>query len=223
MGINMTDAELAILSLLNDGIHTDIALHAEIEARGLRRWTAIGVSSMYYVLEKLVKQGLVETIPEKAPERAWKITSAGFGVLQTAVADLIGTPHNIARGFELGLVNLRVLKPSQVRGALQNYIHEIGSRMQRAQHEMEKETAKGGKFEIIALYSHTISLLEAELKWVKGFAADYDKLGLQDPQPPPLEVKPIPRIQQVVLPEDPDSIHKETTIQRVPPQAPKTP
>lgn len=215
----MTDAELAILSLLNDGIQSDIALHGEIEARGLRRWTAIGVSSMYYILEKLVKQGLVEPLPNKAPERAWQITPAGFGVLQTAVADLLGTPHNIARGFELGLVNLRVLKPSQVRTALQNYIHEIGGRINRSRSEMEKEKANNGKFEIVALYSHSISLLEAELKWVQGFAADYEKLGLQDPPIPVMEAKPIPRIQQVILPEDPDSIHKETTIQRAPPRS----
>jgi DNA-binding PadR family transcriptional regulator len=220
--MNMTDAELAILSLLNDGIQSDIALHATIEARGLRRWTAIGVSSMYYILDKLVKQGLIEPLPDRAPERHWQITPAGFGVLQTAVSDLLATPHNIARGFELGLVNMHVLKPSQVRTALQNYLHEVGGRIQRARSEMAKEAANGNKFEIVALYSHTLSLLEAEQKWVQGFAADYDELGLQDPPLNIVEARPIPRIQQVVLPEDPDSIHKETTIQRAPPgQSPK--
>lgn len=210
---SMTDAELAILSLLNSNIHTDTDLHEQIEARGLRRWTAIGTSSMYYILDKLVKQGLIESITGELPEKAWKITLAGFAVLQTAVVDLLGTPHSNARSFELGLANLHVLKPSQVRTALQNYRHDINTRIGFARHELDKEMGAGAKFQTIALYSHMLTMLEAEQTWLERFIADYDMLGLQDPVIPTPEIRPIPRIQQVVMPEDADSVHKETTLQ----------
>lgn len=220
----MTDAELAILSLLNDQPRTDLAIHTEIDARGLRRWTAIGVSSVYYILEKLMKQGLVEQIGGNTItlERSWKITSAGFGVLQTAVADLLATPHPPGRSIELGIANLHVLKPSQVEGALLNYRHELNARLAHTQQELARERAAANDFQTLALYDHTRVMLEAELKWIIQFIADYQALGLQDPVIPIPEPRPIPRIQQVILPEDPDSVHKETTIQR-PSSRPKVP
>ncbi len=209
----MTDAELALLSLLLGEPKSDQELHATIEARGLRRWTAIGVSSMYYVIEKLERQGLVEGIAETLPTRTWRITSAGYGVLQTAVSDLLSTPHTSARGFELGLANLHVLKSSQVRAALQNYRQDLISRLARARTELEKERAGLASFQATALYSHNVSLLEAELNWLDQFVRDWEAQVVEEPEPALPPFNPIPRMQQVILPQDEDSIHKRTTIQ----------
>src|SRR5512140_1774618 len=113
----MTDAELAILSLLAEGPAYDHDLNTMIEDRGLRKWTAIGHSSMYYVLDKLEHQGLIERQSDGHGHR-FQISSAGTGVLQTAVCDLLSTPHAYDRSFEVGLANLHVLKPHQIRGSL---------------------------------------------------------------------------------------------------------
>ncbi len=208
----MTDAELAILSLLLNGPQSDKDLHAEIEARGLRRWTAIGVSSMYYVLEKLERQGLVQRMPGDSPTRSWRITPAGFGVLQTAVSDLLSTPHSSARGFELGLANLHVLKSSQIRSALYNYRQDLMGRLQHSQVEWEKEINGASNFQTTALYSHHLAMLETELAWLDEFIIEWEAQVIED-EPPPMETPPpIPRMQQVVLPHDEDSVHKSTTV-----------
>src|SRR5262245_35707003 len=138
----MTDAELAILSLLAEGPSYDHELHATIEARGLRKWTAIGSSSMYYVLEKLEKQGLIEQVAGdrrdgKGPRR-FQISPAGTGVLQTAVSDLLGTPHAYDKSFELGLANLHVLKSSQVRSALYNRRQDMAMRLGKLREERDE-------------------------------------------------------------------------------------
>lgn len=52
----MTDAELTLLSLLHEKPCYDHELNKIIEQRGIRRWAAIGMSSMYYVLDKLEQQ-----------------------------------------------------------------------------------------------------------------------------------------------------------------------
>src|SRR5579871_5384426 len=83
----MTDAELAILSLLFEAPSYDDALDSEIEARGLRRWTAIGHTSLLLILEKLERQGLIEKIAEDKKHRKFRISASGLGVLQTSVAD----------------------------------------------------------------------------------------------------------------------------------------
>ncbi len=209
----MTDAELALLSLLINAPQSDDALHAQIDAQGLRRWTAIGIVSMYYVLEKLEKQGLIRSVPERLPVRVWAITPAGASVLQTAVLDLLGTPHPYARSFELGLANLHILKTSQVRAALQNYQQELSVRIRHAQHEQAREQAGKAAFQAGALYSHALAMLEAEQRWLETFTADWEAQAVEDVLPPPENHPPIPRIQQVVLPQDEDSVHKRTTIE----------
>lgn len=203
----MTDAELAILSLLAEGPSYDHDLNTAIDVRGLRRWTAIGYSSMYYVLEKLERQGLVEVISEEYGHRLFKISSAGVGVLQTAVADLISTPHSYEKSFELGLANLHVLRPSQVHTALLNRRQDIVMQIGKLRGERERAKAP---FQVDALFDHNITMMEAELNWLDQFVEAWKA---QAPAEPELVLEPsiIPRNKQVILPQDPDSIHKQVT------------
>src|SRR5882672_2526971 len=152
----MTDAELAILSLLAEGPSYDHDLNTAIEQRGLRKWTAIGHSSMYYVLDKLEKQGLIERISESYGHRRFQISAAGIGVLQTAVADLLGTPHTYDRAFELGLANLHVLRPPQIKSALLSRRQDIIFKLSKLRDE--RKVAEG-QFNIEALFDHHISMM----------------------------------------------------------------
>jgi DNA-binding PadR family transcriptional regulator len=208
----MTDAELAILSLLAEGPSYDHDLNTAIETRGIRRWTAIGYSSMYYVLEKLEKQGLVELVSEEHGHRKFQISPAGVGVLQTAVSDLLSTPHAYDKSFELGLANLHVLKAGQIRTALISRRQDMAIRMNKL-HEERK--AANGAFQIDALYDHHIRMLEAELAWLDEFTSAWEA---QAPAEAETIIEPqiIPRVKQVILPQDPDSVHKQPTRQGAP-------
>ena len=209
----MNDAELALLSLLSEGAQSDIDLHNAIESRGLRRWTAIGVSSMYYILDKLTQQGLIEPLPSALPVRRWRITDAGHNILQTAVSDLLSTPHPHARSFELGLANAHLLKTSQIRTALYNYRQGLNTRQNLTRAELAKERTGSNSLAVNALYEHSLTLIEAEIAWLNEFITRWEAQAVEEP-PPPIEApKPIPRILQVVLPQDPDSVHKRTTLQ----------
>ena len=57
----MTNAELAILSLIAEQPRHGYDIEQIIEARGMREWTEIGFSSIYYLPNKLEKAGLVES------------------------------------------------------------------------------------------------------------------------------------------------------------------
>lgn len=206
----MTDAELAILSLLAESANYDHALNDLIQVRGLRRWTAIGSSSMYYVLDKLEKQGLIQKEVEEDGRRRFRISSAGTGVLQTAVVDLLSTPHLQERSFELGLANLHVLRSSQVRSALLSRQQDIIAQLTRLRQTLEQERASDDSFQVIGLFSHRIHILEAELVWLDKFIGEWEAQAIPDPETV-IEPVIIPRARQVVLPQDPDSIHKQET------------
>ncbi|MBN2305794.1 MAG: PadR family transcriptional regulator [Anaerolineae bacterium] len=210
----MTDAELAILSIVAEGPVHGYDIQTIIVQRGLRAWTNVGVSSMYYVLEKLERQGLIESQGEHrgASHREYRITSAGYGVLQTAVADLVSTPREYATGFELGLANLHVLRPPQIKTAFVAYRQELVSRLSQARERWQQLRASRAPFNVAAMFEHHVAMLEAELDWIKRFIEEWEAQLPPDAfvtEPP--EPVDIPRNKQVVLPHDPDSPHRVPT------------
>jgi DNA-binding PadR family transcriptional regulator len=210
----MTDAELAILSLLSEQAMTDHDLNRQIDARGLRRWTAIGVSSMYYVLEKLEKQGLVTRVKDIGGERTFQISPAGVGVLQTSVADLLGTTRTYDRGFELGLANMNVLKNAQVLTALMNRKQDLIMQRDRIRASLTAEQGNGS-FRSMSLFSHRLTMIVAEIAWLETFLDEWQAQAHPEPE---IVIEPaiIPRSKQVILPQDPDSIHKQQTREITP-------
>jgi DNA-binding PadR family transcriptional regulator len=218
--IKMTDAELTILSLLYEKPSYDHELNRIIEQRGIRRWAAIGVSSMYYVLDKLEQQGLVRQETDSEGRRLFSISAAGTGVLQTAIADLLGTARAYDKGFEQGLANLSALKKSQVLTALLGRQQDLSLQILRYRetYAHEKPTLP---FALAAMYEHRLHMLEAELTWLKEFIPAWEAQAPDEPEPA-LEPNFVPRDRQVILPQDPDSVHKLPT-QRVPPERMPTP
>jgi DNA-binding PadR family transcriptional regulator len=212
----MTDAELAILSIIAEGPIYGYDIQTVITQRGLRAWTNIGVSSMYYVLEKLERQGLIESKGaqhlEGAARRQYRITPAGFGVLQTAVADLLSTPREHANDFELGLANLHVLRPAQIRTAFITYRQELVSRLAQARERWRKLKENKPPFNVDAMLGHHVALLEAELTWIKDFIEEWEAQAPPEESPAlPPEPAEVPRMKQVILPHDPDSPHRVPT------------
>ena len=219
----MTDAELAILSIVAEGPIYGYDIQTVIAERGLRAWTNIGNSSMYYVLEKLERQGLIVSVnPAEAGDvarRQYRITTAGYGVLQTSVADLISTPREYGGGFELGLANLHVLRAEQIRTAFITYRQDLLSRIGQMRERLENFEASHAPFNVTAMLDHHIVLLQAELDWITTFIDEWETHAPPDtpPAPPPDSIE-VPRMKQVILPHDPDSLHRAPTrpLQQLP-------
>jgi DNA-binding PadR family transcriptional regulator len=61
----MTNAETAILTLLAEQPRYGYEIEQIIAERGMREWTEIGFSSIYNLLKKLEREGLVYCPPGK--------------------------------------------------------------------------------------------------------------------------------------------------------------
>jgi DNA-binding PadR family transcriptional regulator len=109
----MTNAELAILSLIAERPRYGYEIDETIEARGMRGWTDIGFSSIYYLLKKLTGDGLLvqETREsEHGPARkVYSVTQAGITALRTGTTDALTNLDGGERDFLLGLANLPAL------------------------------------------------------------------------------------------------------------------
>lgn len=211
----MTEAELAILSIVAEGPIYGHDIQTVIAQRGLRAWTAIGISSLYYVLDKLERQGLLQSSDtqrvESTARRQYRITSAGYGVLQTAVVDLLSTPREHANDFEVGLANLYVLRPSQIRMALTTYRQELASRLASTREHQEQLPTGRTPLHVAAIFDHHAAMLQAELDWIARFIVEWEaQAPPEEPVTPPEPIE-VPRMRQVILPHDPDSPHRAPT------------
>ena len=86
----MTSAELAILSVVVEQPRHGYEVEQVIEARGMRDWTEIGFSSIYYLLKKAEAKGWVEQqeaiTPTRGPARTvYRVTRAGRDTCSTEV------------------------------------------------------------------------------------------------------------------------------------------
>jgi DNA-binding PadR family transcriptional regulator len=177
----MNDSELTILSLLAEADRSDTEISQLIETRGLRAWVNIGLSSIFYVLGQLERHGLIRSQmrpdPHGVARQFFSLTDAGRGVLQTAVADLLRQPRALGDGFELGLANLHVLKPHQVYQNLSHHRSDLELRL--ALIESARAGIDGhqsGDIDAVdAMYSHSATLMRAELDWLTAFLADWVK------------------------------------------------
>lgn len=172
----MNDAELTILSLLSEGDRYGHELQQLIEERGIRSWVAIGFSSIYYVLNKLERQQMVSAQLHQdangVARKRFHLTSAGRGVLQTAVSDLLRQPRSLGDGFELGLANLHILKPAQVYQMLTHHRSDLAQRIRRVEtlHAARQQTRADDPTDSrLALYAHSLTVMRAQLQWLDDF------------------------------------------------------
>ncbi|MFN8371503.1 MAG: PadR family transcriptional regulator [Anaerolineae bacterium] len=169
----MNDAELTILSLVSEAPRYGYEIQKLVDERGLREWLTIGFSSIYYILNRLERQGVINSRLHTSGGQArkvYEVTEAGRGVLQTAVSDLLRQPRGLGTGFELGLANIHVLKPQQAFRMLSNHREDLQQRLDAVekmwkQRQQENHTPDN----VQALYTHSIAVMRAELDWLLVF------------------------------------------------------
>jgi hypothetical protein len=169
----MTNAELAILSLLAEQPRHGYEIEQVIEQRGMREWTEIGFSSIYYLLKKLEGRQLVEGRPDadsaRGPARlVYFITPAGLKACQTATYEALSIPQPVHSAFLMGLANLPMLPPEQAHQALSEYRHRLAKHRDhvRGRWAQERTTAPD---HVQALFDLSVTLIEAQLQWIDRY------------------------------------------------------
>lgn len=166
-----TDAELAILSLLAERPMHGYQIEQIIEERGMREWTELGFSSIYYLLGKLKNEGLLESrlveAEGKGPTRqVFRLTSTGKVAWRLSAVDAIANPSRVFSNFQLGLSNIRALDRSEVLIALDHHKTSLASRKIHIQKKLDSYGA-GVPFEARILFDLSFRQISCELDWVE--------------------------------------------------------
>jgi DNA-binding PadR family transcriptional regulator len=173
----MTNAELAILSLVAEQPRHGYEIEQVIEQRGMREWTEIGFSSIYYLLKKLERGGLIEGQLEEAARgparKVYRPTPSGEEALHAGVLDALSAPRRSYSPLQLGLADLPRIPPAETLAALREYRDALAARLEHVQTRWESRRPL--PYFVDAMFDHSATIIQAEMEWVTQFISQLEE------------------------------------------------
>jgi len=167
----MTSAELAILTLIGERPRHGYEIEQVIEERGMREWTELGFSSIYYVLKRLEQRGLIEGQLEEAARgparKVHHILPAGRDALRLGVLDALSVPRRRYPPLQLGLANLPSISRDDALSALGHYRGALAARLMHLRTRRKNQLPRPDHVE--AMFDYSLAMVQAELEWVRRF------------------------------------------------------
>lgn len=165
-------AQLAILGLLMEQPLHGYGIDRLVEQRGMRKWTAIGFSSIYALLDQLVADGLASVSVEPAPargkeRRVHSITDQGRELWQTESLAALADPGRPAGDFLLAFSGVALHPQARVIGALRQRRDDLNDRI--ADLERDRRAAMPYPDHVEAMFDYTQVLLTAEHDWLDRY------------------------------------------------------
>ena len=175
----ISNLETSILGLICEGYRYGYELDKIIEERNMRHWTEIAFSSIYYVLKRLEKKGLITSGTERVSGRSRKVysvTPQGEAAMRGKVQELISRSHPVPDPFDLGIGNLDKLSHEEIIAGLRSYIESLGDREQYFRERLAVMDKSDWPFHIQGLVTRPMTMLNAERKWVETYIEELETL-----------------------------------------------
>ena len=168
----MTNAELAVLSLVAQQPRHGYEIEQVIEERGMRRWTEVGFSSIYFLLKKLERGAFIEGRLEKTERgparKVYMATPAGQEAFHAAIIEVLSVPQPSPRPLMLGLANLPSLSIEETLTALSQYREHLTEKREILRTALDNKQHSHPYF-VDAMFELGLMVMQAELEWVEKF------------------------------------------------------
>lgn len=176
--MQLTNAEFSILSLVAEQPRHGYQIEQVIEQRGMRQWTRVGFSSIYYLLGKLEEKGLVEVTAEvqdgRGPARkVFSLTEQGQQALDRAIEMALSEPQPCYPPILLGMASLPRLGQQAVIEALQTYRAKLTEQRQAMRRNQAAQPDL--PYFVDAMFGYSEALIQAELDWLAEFITRVEK------------------------------------------------
>jgi DNA-binding PadR family transcriptional regulator len=171
---HLTPAELTLLGLLVEKPRHGYELEEVITARGMREWTEIGFSSIYYLLGKLRDRGLVAERSERSGKagpargKARKVfapTARGREACAAGVEQAIATLRPVFPPVLVGLANQPVIPPERLQAALARRAEALAVKVA----EVRAAAPVDAPDFVHAIFDYSLHQLEAEQAWLATY------------------------------------------------------
>ena len=163
---DLTDSELLVLGLVAEMPRHGYELEQVIEQRGMREWTQIGFSSIYFVLGALEKKGLVkaETPASAKAKKRYAMTKGGKRMLVHQTLTALTSVRPTSSSLLMGMMHWSVLTRDQALAALQTRKEAVAKELQRLEDiHFEQQPLPD---HVDAMFDFSIGQLKAEAEWI---------------------------------------------------------
>jgi DNA-binding PadR family transcriptional regulator len=172
-----TKVEIAVLGLLAEQPMHGYDLLERARARSMGFWTELSRASVYQVLKRLERDGLVAGRAQEGREgpdrRVFRITKAGRTRLAEGAVETAGAlvPAETPAGVALGIAHS--LPASAARAAADGRERSLRDLLDGVRTELDRtrDLRDPGRAVSTAMLELQASLAEAELAWLKAFRA----------------------------------------------------
>jgi DNA-binding PadR family transcriptional regulator len=170
---------LAVLSLLNEKPMHPYEIGVIMKQRGISDTIKLNTGSLYAVIDHLLKNELiqpVETMKEgKHPERTiYRPTKVGRDEFFNWLQSLLRTPAKEYPQFAAGLSFLGHLSPKEACDLLREREIALSGRVEQTRSSLDSTLQMGIHRLFVIETDYELTLLEAELKWLKRLIRDID-------------------------------------------------
>ena len=167
----MTNAELAILGLVAEAPRHGYEIEQLIENRGMRNWTEVGFSSIYYILGKLQVRGWIGSQRQPAAGRGparkvYSIQPKGRTAWRQATLASMSTPEPNS-SFLLGLAGLPGVQPGEAAKALRLYRRAVIKRREEVEQAWQQDQHLPPFLE--GMFEYSYNLLQTEIEWLDRY------------------------------------------------------
>jgi DNA-binding PadR family transcriptional regulator len=163
---------LAVMALLYERPMHPYEMVSTMRERGKHESVRLRYSSLYSVVEALVREGLIsprETVREgRRPERTvYELTGAGRVEFLGWLRELLSEPAKEYTQFAAGLTFLPALPPEEVVVLLEERVRRLEEEIQEMRSLLDAVMEQGLPRLFLIESEHELILREAELQWVR--------------------------------------------------------
>lgn len=176
MSPTLTDAELTILGLLSESPRHGYELEKVIDERGVRNWTALGFSSIYYLFDKLAKRGLIEAAGPVGPGKSratFRLTATGHELYVAASLDALASLEPLRARVLVAMANAPGLPDSEVAARLRE--REDALRTQLAEVRATRSRQQPLPAAASAIFDYSETMLLADAEWTTRTVATIER------------------------------------------------
>lgn len=168
MTAGLTDGELTVLGLLVERPRHGYEVERVVEERGMRAWTALGFSSIYYVLDKLAGRGLIEPTGAPASKKArvvFRATAEGVDACAAATREALAAPTPLRGRVLIAMAHSPGLPDADVAAGLAQRLEALRERL------AEIRTARAAQEPLpaaaAAIFDYSEAMLTADIGWTE--------------------------------------------------------
>lgn len=133
----------------------------------MRCWTAIGFSSIYAILQRLEKAGLVEGREDTSgglpARKTYRVSRKGRSALKKAARQFLTEPERPPHRVCLGIVNLHLLSKHEAIESLEEYSMELRNSIDQLTRIRDDQAPI--PFTAEAIFDHSLCHARTELEW----------------------------------------------------------